>query len=74
MGTQAQKWARERNWNKACLLAAFHQLDNLIHSTSSLHEEIEILNKASNLIYSIIGKWSDNNLRSKDKYLGGKHA
>ena len=41
--TKAQRWARERNWNKAQLITCAATLGRVMHSKSTTPGELDIL-------------------------------
>jgi len=67
--SKAQLWARERNWNKARLIAARQTLINISTQKSTLPSERSDFEFTSKYLTIRIDTWDDLNKESKKKFL-----
>jgi hypothetical protein len=65
--TEAQKFARERNYSKGIIRMFFYQVHRLkkLNTTSSF--ELKILEKIENLLTSIERDWNVNTIELKER-------
>jgi hypothetical protein len=77
MVTEAQKWARKRNWTKAQLKGIRAQLHGMMvasyYGKSVLTpSERMAAEKADSMLEAALEDWNERNQLSKERYLNGK--
>ena len=69
MATKAQKWAQERNWNKARLKGAIGALLSMAHQKSTISAEKIRITASVGFLNDTLRFWDGANKTSKKQYM-----
>ena len=70
--TDAQLWARERNWNKVRVTGAHGALRNILYQGSTTQSEVDEIKIITGALERILKNWNEANTMSKVLFLERK--